>query len=40
MLVRSIKDIEKTPYFVDWGNGTSYRLLTAEDQMGFGVCGL
>lgn len=38
MFVRNLKDVEKTPYYVDWGNGTSHRLLTADDQMGFGVC--
>lgn len=38
MFVRSVRDVEKTPYSVDWGNGMSHRLLTAEDQMGFGFC--
>jgi L-ectoine synthase len=34
MIVRS-KDKVKV---VDWGNGTSHRLLVAADQMGFTVC--
>jgi L-ectoine synthase len=38
MLVRQLSDIEKTNFFVDWGNGTSHRLLTTHDQMGFTVC--
>lgn len=38
MFVRSLKDVESTDHFVDWGNGTSHRLLTAKDGMGFTVC--
>lgn len=38
MFVRSLKDVEATERFVDWGNGTSHRLLTASDKMGFTVC--
>ena len=38
MIVRSLTDIEKTENFVEWGNGTSHRLLTAKDNMGFTVC--
>lgn len=38
MFVRSLQDVEKTDFFVDWGNGTSHRLLTAKDGMGFTVC--
>jgi len=38
MIVRSLADVEQTPMFVSFGNGTSHRLLTAEDQMGFTVC--
>lgn len=38
MFKRSITEIERTPYFVDWGNGTSHRLLTEKDGIGFTVC--
>ena len=38
MIVRNLKQIENGPHFVDWGNGTSHRLLTARDGMGFTVC--
>lgn len=38
MFVRSLTDVETTDKFVDWGNGTSHRLLTQADQMGFTVC--
>lgn len=38
MFVRSLKDVEQTERFVDWGNGTSHRLLTQTDGMGFTVC--
>ncbi len=38
MFVRSLNDVEKTDYFVDWGNGTSHRMLTEVDGMGFTVC--
>lgn len=38
MFVRSLKDVEKTDHFVEWGAGTSHRLLTAQDKMGFTVC--
>lgn len=38
MFVRSLAEIEATKFFVDWGNGTSHRLLTETDQMGFTVC--
>ncbi|HEV2634142.1 MAG TPA: ectoine synthase [Actinocrinis sp.] len=34
MLVRSITDVAP----VEWGNGTSHRLLTEVDSMGFSVC--
>ncbi|MCS6711126.1 ectoine synthase [Brachybacterium sp. EF45031] len=33
MYTRSINDVEK----VEWGAGTSQRVLTAEDPMGFAV---
>ena len=32
------REVEGTPFHVDWGNGESYRLLTTVDAMGFGVC--
>ncbi|ADO73040.1 ectoine synthase [Stigmatella aurantiaca] len=38
MFVRSLSDVEKTAFFVEWGAGTSHRLLTAKDGMGFTVC--
>jgi L-ectoine synthase len=38
MLVRQLSDVEKTNFCVDWGNGTSHRLLTMHDRMGFTVC--
>jgi L-ectoine synthase len=38
VLIRSLADLAGTKYEVDWGNGTSLRLLTAADGMGFTVC--
>lgn len=38
MFVRSLREVEQSDCFVDWGNGTSHRLLTARDGMGFTVC--
>ncbi|ASP69729.1 ectoine synthase [Sinorhizobium meliloti] len=38
MIVRSLQDVEATDHFVEWGNGTSHRLLTEKDGMGFTVC--
>ncbi|MDX8525096.1 ectoine synthase [Mesorhizobium sp. MSK_1335] len=38
MFTRQLADVEKTDFFVDWGNGTSHRLLTQRDGMGFTVC--
>lgn len=38
MFIRSLEDVEKTDFFVHWGNGTSHRLLTKADGMGFTVC--
>ena len=38
MYTRSCEEVEKTDFFVDWGNGTSHRLLTEKDGMGFTVC--
>ena len=38
MFTRNLIDVEKTNCFVDWGNGTSHRLLTQADGMGFTVC--
>lgn len=38
MFVRSKSDVEKTAYFVEWGAGTSHRLLTERDAMGFTLC--
>lgn len=33
-----MKAVEGGEFFVDWGNGTSHRLLTEADGMGFTVC--
>jgi L-ectoine synthase len=33
-----MSDVAGTAFHVDWGNGDSYRLLTARDGMGFGMC--
>jgi L-ectoine synthase len=38
MFVRNLKAVETTERFVDWGSGTSHRLLTQSDGMGFTVC--
>ncbi|MCG3039928.1 ectoine synthase [Streptomyces sp. S1A] len=38
MLIRSLDELTGSRYEVDWGNGTSVRLLTAVDGMGFTVC--
>ncbi len=38
MFVRSLSDVAESEYFVDWGNGTSHRLVTEKDGMGFTVC--
>ncbi len=38
MFVRSLTDIEKTNCFVHWGNGTSHRMLTERDSLGFTLC--
>lgn len=38
MFVRNLREVELTDFFVDWGNGTSHRMLTERDGMGFTVC--
>ncbi len=38
MFTRSLEDVEKTDCFVEWGSGTSHRLLTEKDNMGFTIC--
>ena len=38
MIIRSLQDVEKGEFFVNFGNGTSHRLLTSKDQMGFTLC--
>lgn len=38
MFVRNLSEVQAGEYFVDWGNGTSHRLLTTKDGMGFTVC--
>ena len=36
--VRSVNDLAGTERDIDWGNGKSFRLLIAADNMGFTVC--
>ncbi|MBQ2262079.1 MAG: ectoine synthase [Loktanella sp.] len=38
MFVRNLEEVTNSEFFVDWGNGTSHRLLTEKDQMGFTIC--
>ncbi|GAA0734393.1 ectoine synthase [Dactylosporangium roseum] len=38
MLVRDVEQIRGTERDVDWGNGKSYRLVTAADNVGYTVC--
>ena len=38
MFIRNLHQVESTKYFVHWGNGTSHRLLTVDDHVGFSVC--
>jgi len=38
MYVRSVKSVAGSERDIDWGNGKSYRLLIAADNMGFAVC--
>jgi L-ectoine synthase len=38
MFVRHKSDIENTAHFVEWGAGTSHRLLTEKAGMGYTVC--
>lgn len=38
MFVRNLNDAEKEGLLVEWGNGTSHRLLVDKDAMGFTVC--
>lgn len=38
MFVRSRASVEDTSHFVDWGAGTSHRMLTQTDGMGFTLC--
>lgn len=38
MFVRTLMEVESTEHFVNWGNGTSHRLLTQTDGMGFSLC--
>lgn len=38
MIIRTLADVEGTPRQVDWGNGTSARMLVAGDGMGFALC--
>ncbi|MGM9488561.1 ectoine synthase [Ideonella sp. YS5] len=38
MFVKSLADVEADGLCVEWGAGTSHRLLTSRDGMGFTVC--
>lgn len=38
MFVRRSEDLAGTERDVDWGNGSSLRLLVQSDNMGFAVC--
>lgn len=38
VFIRSLEDVAAGENFVEWGNGTSHRLLTQKDNMGFTVC--
>ncbi|MEM7349049.1 MAG: ectoine synthase, partial [Chloroflexota bacterium] len=38
MIIKNLQEIEQTERYVHWGNGTSHRLLTAQDGMGFTMC--
>jgi len=37
MFVRRLQDVEATDHFVEWGSGTSHRLLTEKDGLGVTV---
>ena len=38
MFIRNLTDVEELNNLVDWGAGTSHRLLTTKDGMGFTIC--
>ena len=38
MFIRSLQEVAAGEHFVEWGNGTSHRLLVEDDGMGFTVC--
>jgi L-ectoine synthase len=38
MFVRSLADVERAGLKVEWGAGTSHRMLTADDGMGYTIC--
>ncbi|CAM3168553.1 MULTISPECIES: ectoine synthase [Pseudomonas] len=38
MFIRNKSEIENTGHFVEWGAGTSHRLLTEKDGMGYTIC--
>lgn len=38
MFVRNLRDVERAGLMVEWGSGTSHRMLTERDGMGFTVC--
>jgi L-ectoine synthase len=38
MFVKNLIDVEQAGLCVEWGSGTSHRLLTARDGMGFTIC--
>ncbi|MGX5873976.1 ectoine synthase, partial [Burkholderia gladioli] len=38
VFIRNLRDVENDGLLVEWGSGTSHRLLTERDGMGYGVC--
>lgn len=38
MIAKNLDQVDASGHMVEWGNGTSHRLLTASDGMGFSVC--
>ncbi|WP_170428352.1 MULTISPECIES: ectoine synthase [Ruegeria] len=38
MFTRTLKETEKAGLCIEWGSGTSHRLLTTRDDVGFGMC--
>ncbi len=38
MFLRSLKGVEENGQCIQWGGGTSHRLVVHDDAMGFAVC--